>query len=263
MKNPRENTDAIMRFLDKIVDEAVPEFNKNFAFRRLAKRNRSEEPLPTAQRQLSSYRTRLGTMIEYAISSEIDAIFKRRYEDQLSLTFAVAHEYPDFYLRGSNHEKLLRIEMKTVDCESDEQAARFDAPTHEIDPVKDFVLFMGWEWKKEKSVAGVDWEHPLIFSYVLVPSIEIAKERDVRLFSIGGKIENGKVIVPSTKERGKMVSDPGNYGKFWRIVKRERQNAPDLSPCIKKFLQFLKCVDDRAPRKRMGKYNRGQSVLSA
>lgn len=262
LKDPVKNKEGIINCLDSIMSEAVKRFNGRFSCRRFAKLDRAEEPLPTAATQLSSYRTRLGTMIEYSISTEIDKVLEDLCKDAASLTFAVAHEYPDFYLRGPSLEKALRIEMKTVDCESDEQAARFETATNEIDPDTDFILFMGWEWKKEKLNNGRPWEHPYIFSHVLVPSMEIAKERDSRLYSIGGKIEDGKVLVPSTKESGKFVFDPGNYGKFWRIVKRERWNAADLSPYIKRFLKFQEEVDHRAPRKRMKKYSGGQTSLS-
>jgi len=254
LENPKDNMAALTVFLDAIVEKAIREVNVSFAVRRLAKLDTSEELLPKARRQLSSYRTRLGTIIEYAVSSEIDRILRTYYEGRLSLTFVVAHEYPDFYLRGIDLKVLSRLEMKAVENESDEQAARCDFPTEKIDPDRDFVLFMGWEWKKEKSDNGVCWEHPFIFAHVLVPAVEIARERDLRLFSIGGKIEDGSVLVPSTKERGKMVPDPGNYGKFWRIVKRSRWRASDLSSYIKKFLKFQKVVDDHSPRKRMKRY---------
>ena len=59
-------------------------------------------------------------MLEYALSTEMNAIIKERYGDKYLLTFATAHEYPDFYFRDDTLTSLLRIEMKAVDAESDE-----------------------------------------------------------------------------------------------------------------------------------------------
>ena len=51
-----------------------------------------------------------------------------------------------------------------------------------------------------------------------------------------------------------MVKDPGNYGKFWRIVHRTRRNSPELSNHIKRFLSFQKLVDEKAPRSRLTRF---------
>src|SRR5438093_2644756 len=58
--------------LSKIVPRAVIEVNDKFSPERLVKLERTRERLPTAQRELSSYRTRIGTMLEYALSTAID-----------------------------------------------------------------------------------------------------------------------------------------------------------------------------------------------
>jgi len=248
-RNLAGNRNTILEYFNtEILPDAINSVNSQFAFRRLAKLGRADEPLPTDPKQLSSYRTRLGTMLEYSIGSELDRIIREKYDDKISLTHAVAHEYPDFYIRGPSLAKTLRIEMKAVDCESDEQAARFDAPTSAIDSNADFVLFVGWEWKKETSGKNLQWEHPHIFAYVFVPAIELAKERDVRLYQIGGRIEDDKVLVPSTKDPGKYVEDPGNYGKIWRIIHSTRLRS-SLSPQMCIFADFLKEVEKHAPRR--------------
>jgi hypothetical protein len=64
-------------------------------------------------------------MLEYALSTAMAGLLKERYSDQYLLTFATSHEYPDFYLRDNTLTALLKIEMKAVDAESDEQAAKF------------------------------------------------------------------------------------------------------------------------------------------
>jgi len=260
IKTPKENRDEIRDVLSKMIGKSIESINANFFKRKLVKLDHDHEPLPKDPRQLSSYRTRLGTIIEYAVGTELDNLFKEKYGNELVLSFSYIHEYPDFYVRNEFKEVVLKIESKLVDCESDEQAARFDAPTVDIDENRDFVLFMVWEWLvRDEQPKG--WATPHVFNFVLIPSIEIAKERDFRVTEIGGKIEGRVVLVPSTKTPGTFTKDPGNYGKFWRIVLPNRRNKDNLPEDIKYFLAFQKSVDNKAPRKRMKNYSPKQNKL--
>jgi hypothetical protein len=140
--------------------------------------------------------------------------------------------------------------MKAVESESDEQAARFDAPTNEIDSNKDLLLIVGWYWRQDES-KGVRVEYPEIFSYVILDAGELAEERDRRVANLGGKVSrDGTVLVPSTKQPGKMVPDPGNYGKLWRIIEANRRTSMDLSDTSKQLVEFLREIDVKSPRKR-------------
>lgn len=238
---------AIADHLDQIVATAAERLNEGFNRRRLAKASRVAEPLPTDPRQLSSYRTRIGTMLEYGLGSQIDAMIEADGAG-FALTFAVAHEYPDFYLRDSALSRLLRIEMKAVDADSDEQAARFAVPTASIVTAQDLLLLVAWEWVPIHSGVTVIGECPHIFKTLVVAAADIARERDIRLALTGGEIRPDGVFVPG--RGGEMVIDPGNYGKFWRLVHRDRHGADDLSPGVLKFMDFLKEVNLRAPRNR-------------
>ena len=141
--------------------------------------------------------------------------------------------------------------MKAVDADSDEQAARFSTPTSLIDSRGDLLLLVAWKWHlivgKEGRPLG---EYPHIFASTILPAGDIAQERDVRLEITGGKIVDGEVLVPSSKNEG-FVADPGNYGKFWRLVHESRREAPDLSPSVRKLLAFMEKVELQAPRNRM------------
>ena len=243
--------EEISKYFNDLLAKAIQRVNADFSPQRLSKRPRQAEPLPTNKRQLSSYRTRIGTMLEYALSTEMNAIIKERYGDKYLLTFATAHEYPDFYFRDDTLTALLRIEMKAVDAESDEQAARFSTPTKLIDADKDMLLLIGWEWTDLEQDEKIIGEFPHIFAGVILSAGEIATERDVRLEITKGKIEGEKVLVYSEKKRD-FVPDPGNYGKLWRIIHRTRLNAEDLSDTIRQFKHFLEEVDEHSPRNRLG-----------
>jgi hypothetical protein len=89
-----------------------------------------------------------------------------------------------------------------------------------------------------------------IFASLVVPAGAIARERDIRLEITGGKIEGENVYVYST-QKGEFVPDPGNYGKFWRIVHTTRRDSEDLSESVREFMHFLEQVDAFSPRNRL------------
>ena len=246
-------------FNDHLLTEGVKHVNEQFSPQQLAKQGRASEPLPTAKRQLSSYRTRMGTILEYALSTAVHDALVRRYGGDLVLTFASAHEYPDFYLRDGQLNVKLRVEMKSVDADSDEQAARFDVPTVEIDPARDLVVFVAWEWKPSPSGTVVG-ERPFIFARLAALCSELAAERDRRLLDLGGRIEGKRVLVPSKKTPGQMVPDPGNYGKLWRIIRSQRRGASHTSDDVRRFEEFLRALDTRTLARGMRSKSRFSSV---
>ena len=235
--------------VSRIVPKAVDRVNDEFSPGRLVKLARNLEPLPTAQRELSSYRTRIGTILEYALSTAVDNIL-REQEPDFRLCFVSYHDYPDFVLRDESYRVALRIEMKSVESRSDEHAARFDAPTARIGESTDLLLFVAWEWK-EAEIRGAKVEYPQIYANIVVEATELAKERDKRLKERRGVIRGDQVLVPSAKKKGQLVPDPGNYGKLWRIIPPERWDAADLSEPARMFVEFLRLVDEKAPRRRM------------
>jgi hypothetical protein len=168
LSQSKSDIEEISKYFNELLAEAIQRVNADFSPQRLSKRPRQAEPLPTDKRQLSSYRTRIGTMLEYALSTEMNVIIKERYGDKYLLTFATVHEYPDFYFRDDTLTSLLRIEMKAVDAESDEQAARFSTPTVLIDAGKDMLLLIGWKWTDLEQDEKIIGEFPHIFAGVIL-----------------------------------------------------------------------------------------------
>ena len=97
----------ISAYFNTLLTQTVAEINANFSPKHLAKSPRQIEPLPTDTRQLSSYRTRIGIVLEYALSTTMACLLNKRYDNQYFLTFATSHEYPDFYLRDNTLAALL------------------------------------------------------------------------------------------------------------------------------------------------------------
>jgi len=239
-------------FINSLLPEAVNQVNLMFAPRQLAKADRASEPLPTDKRQLSSYRTRIGTMLEYALSKHMDDLIRQMFGSDLRLTFAVAHEYPDFFVRDAVLGRRIQIEMKAVDADSDEQSARFEVLSSLINAQEDVVVLVGWAWRKNTLANGTPYEYPEIFSYVVVPAIELAQERDTSVALRGGRVDERGIFVPSKKHPGKLTPDPHNAGKILRLVHQSRKgDLFKLSAYIQAYLQFVDSVSSRARKQKL------------
>jgi hypothetical protein len=250
--NGDASIDEITFFINSLLPEAVNQVNSLFAPRQLAKRDRAVEPLPTSKRQLSSYRTRIGTMLEYALSKHMDDLILKMFGVDLRLTFAVAHEYPDFFVRDAVLGKRVQIEMKAVDADSDEQSARFEVLSSLINAEEDVVVLIGWAWRNNTLGNGTPYEYPEIFSYVVVPAIELAQERDQSVVLRGGRVDNTGIFVPSKKQPGQLTPDPHNAGKILRLVHQTRKgDLFKLSENIQSYLQFVESVSSRARKQRL------------
>jgi len=251
--NGKATIDEIAEFISLHMPNAVQGVNTLFSPRQLIKRDNATEPLPTDKRQLSSYRTRLGTMLEYGLSTHIDREIQSVFKDDLRLTFAVAHEYPDFYVRDAVLGQRVRVEMKAVDVESDEQAARFDVLASLIQGSKDVVVLVAWEWMNGTLNNKTACVYPQIFSYVVVPAADLAGERDQSVVLRGGRVDPDRILVPKKNAVGELTLDKGNAGKVLRLVHKSRKSEPfNLSGHIQKYLQFVDSIGGHpnATRKR-------------
>ena len=189
-------------------------------------------------------------MLEYALSTYMDGTIKDKFGNALRLTFAVAHEYPDFFIRDAILQQRVRIEMKAVDADSDEQAARFEVLKGLIEGEKDIVLLISWEWQSGE-LPKCKFEYPQIFSFVVVPAAELAGERDRSVVLRGGRVEIDQILVPSKKRPGELTLDPHNAGKILRLVHKKRRAEPfELSIHIQRYLQFVTDVEGRAKQAR-------------
>lgn len=250
--NGEASIDEITLFINALLPIAVDRVNSLFSPRQLVKRDRTAEPLPTNKRQLSSYRTRIGTMLEYALSKHMDDLISDTFGSDLRLTFAVAHEYPDFFVRDAILGKRVQIEMKAVDADSDEQSARFEVLSTLINAQEDVVVLVGWAWRNDILDNRTNCEYPEIFSYVVVPAIELARERDQSVILRGGRVGKDGIFVPSKKTPGKLVPDPHNAGKILRLVHQTRKaDLFQLSKHIQAYLQFVESVSSRARKQKL------------
>ena len=190
-------------------------------------------------------------MLEYAISTYVDAEIRRMFDEDLRLTFAVAHEYPDFFVRDAILGRRVRVEMKAVDAESDEQSARFSVLSSLIEGEKDIVVLVGWHWQVATLDNGTACEYPRIFSFVTIPAAELVGERDKSVHLRGGRVDETGIYVPSKKKPGQLTPDKGNAGKILRLVHQNRRGEEfELSKHIQQYLQFCDSVTARGAIER-------------
>src|SRR5215831_16647921 len=88
--------EEVAEYFNDLTKRAVQNLNETFAITILPKQKREDEPLPTEARQFSSYRTRMGTMLEYGLNSEIARLLQEECDGKILSTFVSANQYPDF-----------------------------------------------------------------------------------------------------------------------------------------------------------------------
>lgn len=238
------NIRAIAEYFDDLTARAVAKVNADFMANRMFKSPTSVEPLPLDARHLADYRTRIGMMLEYAASTEMHRILQAETGGALFLTFVWYNTYPDFVVRDAAANSLLRMEMKAVDALSDEQAAKFGTLLDDIWTDRDMLVLFGWHIDDLVKDGKPYGQVPHVFSSLVVPAVDLAEERDRRLIITGGEIRKGQVLVPG--RAGKLVPDPGNFGKFKRLVHPSRRTDPALTAPVKRYLAFVEDVLGKA-----------------
>lgn len=207
----------------------VTRYNSEFGVRYFGRP--PEEPIPVEKRLLTTFRTRLGSLLEYGLGVTLDSMLEDEYGSDLRLSFVVAHEYPDFFMRGADAGVLLRIDCKLLHDESAEYSARFELPRSEIDPDSDFLLYGAWQWRATR-YNDLVVVYPHVLELLFVPADDIAAERDHRLEHQGGRLDEDGIpwLLGGARDT--------NYGKINRIVDGSRRHARDLPPSVAEFLAF-------------------------
>lgn len=216
--------ESIERFLEnEIIPEAVTYLNKCALQRRLIVFD--DEKLPTNQRNLTDFRTRLGVLIEYEFGRALDEQVTLKGLTNAQVVYVIANRFPDLEIRRSDGERGPRIEVKTIDLLAEEKAANFDTLIKDIRPSQDYVLVLLWQWLR---VDGKTARYPMIADWCIINAFELAILRDTYWLnhppSDCGEGAQGFDIrwaVNSTSEGFK--KEEGNYGKIMRIFDNETE----------------------------------------
>jgi len=235
------NLEPRLKVFRALLVEAVNRFNAGVGRKLFVRKD--DEQLPTHSKHVSSVRARMGSLLEYELTSILNDLLHVQ-NPTLSFTYNYVTEYPDIYLRDANGNRLLRIEFKTLHDEADEGASRFDTWTKMLRQHEDIIVVAGWHWV----AAGIlSW--PEIIAAEAVSGWHLAQERDWGHKKRGGTFgPNGEPYVTG-KRTGRARLDQGNYGKLQRIVHRGRCNCVGLNSDVKKFLDLLNRIYPDSPKR--------------
>jgi len=157
------NSNTPQVLLDELVIPSVRDLNEGMPFRIS---RFPDELVPQNQRNLTDFRTRLGTLLEYELSREIERQIRNSKIDDVYVSNVISNKYPDLVIRDEDGRPGLRFEIKTVHTVAEETAANFDTLIKDIWKDRDFVVSMIWHWEPIDSN----------------PDIQIPKIKDVYCF---------------------------------------------------------------------------------
>jgi len=216
-----------------ILPQTIKFVNETYSPQRLIRR--FDEPIPEKYTGKSSYRSRIGIIMEGVLGDKINEILSQSFSNQFTLTNNLVNEFPDFYIRDQSFNIKMGLDIKCVHRKSEEKSARFDTLIKDLKE-DDFLLLISWDWK---SIG--DASFPYILDHALIKAIPIAKERDKRLRITGGCIQDGKVYIKSKKDN-KMIKDNHNFGKLNRLIHESRINQLFCKD-VEEYIKFTKKLD--------------------
>ena len=207
----------------------------------------SGERIPSNERNLTDVRTRLGTQIEFEIARIANDILEEEGIFGIFWTHVVANRFPDLEVRNSNGDRLLRIEMKTLELIAEEKSANFDTSIKDIHAHNDYVVVVTWEWQTA-GTAETNWDSaPYLFNAYVFHAFSLAKIRDDYWLNHpsgneGEGFQGFDLRNAVSCNAGQYTKESGNLGKLDRIWSAESTlhipETPLLKSTIDSFLTF-------------------------
>lgn len=147
-----ETPDKIAKWLrEQYFPEIMNRYNSEASRKRFGLyRN---EQIPSNERNLTDVRTRMGVLIEFELARISNEILPELGIDDVFWSYVVANRFPDLEIRENNGNRLLRLEIKCLQCVAEEKSANFDTLIKDINPNTDFVIVCLWDWDN-KGIGG-------------------------------------------------------------------------------------------------------------
>lgn len=120
-----ETPDKIAKWLRKqYFPEIMNRYNSEASRKRFGLyRN---EQIPSNERNLTDVRTRMGVLIEFELARISNEILPELGIDDVFWSYVVANRFPDLEIRENNGNRLLRLEIKCLQCVAEEKSANFE-----------------------------------------------------------------------------------------------------------------------------------------
>ena len=197
--------------------EAQNRVNQSVA-KTLMGRLASEEP-PNDPRHLTDTRTRVSTLLEFALAYEANKILAERKDGDF-VSCVLWNVFPDLLIRGKDGTSDAGLEIKALHTAAEEKAANLSTPLSSIRSKKDFLVIMIWGWESETS-RGVEMRFPRIHFTEVFDAHKMARIRDYTwLLNQRGRVKGIDINTPflSTEDSDSVFkSEEGNLGKLMRI----------------------------------------------
>jgi hypothetical protein len=191
----------------------------------------------------------MGVLIEYQIAELSNKLLEGLGIDNVFWTHVVANRFPDLEVRNSTGERMLRVEMKTLEMVAEEKSANFDTLIKDVNPNTDFVVVMLWEWSK-LGASYVKWDSaPFIKKCYVFHAYSLATLRNEYWLNqppatLGTGFQGFDLRDPVNCTNGVYSFEGGNYGKLDRIWSPSGTLNVPITPILKKteddYLLFKK-----------------------
>ena len=203
--------------IEALCREAQDRVNEGVA-KTLMGRLSSEAP-PNDPRHLADTRTRVSTLLEFALAYEANNILAERGDGE-SVSCVLWNVFPDLLIRSNTGISEAGLEIKALHTAAEEKSANLSTPLSQIRSGKDFLVIVIWGWERENS-RGAEMQYPRIYFTEVFDAHLIARIRDYTwLLNQGGRIKGIDINTPFlSTERSATVfkSEEGNLGKLMRI----------------------------------------------
>lgn len=217
-------------YIQGLIGKAVERIN-NGVSKTLTARLQSEAP-PLDPRHLTDTRTRVSTLLEYALAYELNHLLIEEGKGR-SASAVLWNVFPDLIIRDAQRVPYIGLEVKALHTAAEEKSANLSTPLHVIKRGSDFVVIIIWAWRRE-TIDGASITYPHIHEAELFDAYLLAQTRDYSwLYNQGNRIKGIDLSTPliTAEEQPKGVrfkAEEGNMGKLMRIALEE--NLPATTP---------------------------------
>ena len=206
-------------YVQGLIGRAVERINEGVS-KTLTARLQSETP-PLDSRHLTDTRTRVSTLLEYALAYELNHLLIEEGEGR-SASAVLWNVFPDLIIRDARRAPFIGLEVKALHTAAEEKSANLSTPLHVIKRGTDFVVIIIWAWRRE-NIDGVSITYPHIHAAELFDAYLLAQTRDYSwLYNQGNRIKgidiSTPLITPEEQPKGdQFKAEEGNMGKLMRI----------------------------------------------
>ena len=206
-------------YVQGLIGRAVERIN-NGVSKTLTARLQSEAP-PLDPRHLTDTRTRVSTLLEYALAYELNHLLIEERKGR-SASAVLWNVFPDLVIRDAQRVPFFGLEVKALHTAAEEKSANLSTPLHVIKRGIDFVAIIIWAWRRE-SIGGVSITYPHIHEAQLFDAYLLAQMRDYSWLFKKGKQRKGidistPLITPKKRPNSQRYkAEDNNIGKLLRI----------------------------------------------